>query len=121
VRPGDRIENAVVARVEPDAVTLRAAGEGLVRVQRIDAMAELLRPSRSPAAPRPGVTAPGGQQVMPAPGAGPVTTASPAGETPAAAPPPNLLDENLRRARRERRFREQEEFAPSNEPPGDEE
>jgi hypothetical protein len=64
VRPGDRLEDATVARVGADEVTLREAGGGrLVRVRRFDVMAQLLRSSPG-AAPR-SVGAPAGTPTVP--------------------------------------------------------
>jgi hypothetical protein len=113
VGPGDRLEDAVVARVQEDIVLLRPAEGGLVEVTRVDAMAELLRPLRSPAAPR--GEPPAGLPFSP--GVAPRTLApvvtGPAGlefaPSTAAGPPPvagGALDAGERRSRRERQFRE---------------
>jgi hypothetical protein len=78
VREGDRLEDATIARVAENAVMLREADGTIVRVQRVDAMAELLRPARTTTPPQGSVPAPAGPTpVAPALGQGqaPITSA----------------------------------------------
>jgi hypothetical protein len=115
VREGDRLENATIARVTEGAVILRQADGTVVRVPRVDAMADLLRPARTVTGSGPSST-PQGTMPAPAtssPGQGPVTIlpsgqAIPPGSTAAAdaaegAPPAGSF------GRRGRRFRQQDD------------
>jgi hypothetical protein len=102
VKPGDKLEDAIVARVADDEVTLREAGGEIVRVQRVDAMAALLRPSRSgtrsprnPAAPS-AAPAP----AIPCARSGPVVTTPQNLETPRGVLPTSSAPEERREARR---------------------
>jgi len=88
VKVGDRLEDATVARVADNEVTLREAGGSIVRVQRLDAMAALLQSSHTNPLAR--GTVPGSTGLAPTPsaaptGAGPLT-AAPFGQ---AAPQPS--------------------------------
>lgn len=83
VKTGDHLEGATVARVAENEVRLRESDGSLVRVRRVDAMAELLRSVR-PAAPPPGA-APAQTGPLPAtppPSPGPVTAFPPGSATP---------------------------------------
>jgi hypothetical protein len=118
VQPGDKLEDAVVARVEQDEVTLREAAGSIIRVQRVDAMAELLRPTRAaprapqqPAAPS---TAPPATPTPPGGRPNPVAT-TPNSEGLRLAPAATGVEEraafqverqDARRARRQERLRE---------------
>jgi hypothetical protein len=118
VKPGDKLEDATVARVEQDEVTLREAAGGIIRVQRVDAMAELLRPTRSaprapqqPAAPS---TAPPATPTPPGGRANPVATTpnsqglrlSPAAAGVEERAALRVERQDARRARRQERLRE---------------
>jgi hypothetical protein len=108
VQPGDKLEDATVARVAADQVTLREAGGEIVRVQRVDVMAELLRPGRSgshsprgPAAPA-NPAAPAGPAAPGVPGtrSGPVVTTPAAPETLRGVSPASAAPQESREARR---------------------
>jgi hypothetical protein len=93
VKEGDRLEDATIAQVSENQVVLRQADGSVVRVPRVDAMAELLRPGRTatplPQGAVPALTGPAAGS--PIPGQGPVTT--PLGAwppTPGVAPPATL-------------------------------
>jgi hypothetical protein len=104
VQPGDKLEDATVARVAADEVTLREAGGEIVRVQRVDVMAELLRPGRSgsrsprgPAAPaNPAAPVP----AVPGTRSGPVVTTPPNSETLRGVSPASSGPQESREARR---------------------
>lgn len=106
VKPGDKLEDATVARVVDGEVTLRESGGHIVRVQRVDAMAELLRPSRSgPRSPRDPAAPSAAPTQAPAPTtpgtrSGPVVTTPPNPETPRGVSPTSTALEERRDARR---------------------
>jgi hypothetical protein len=76
VKEGDRLEDATIAQVSESQVVLREAGGGVVRVPRVDAMAELLRSGRTtPPLPQGAVPALTGPTAgAPIPGQGPIMT-----------------------------------------------
>jgi hypothetical protein len=102
VKPGDKLEDAIVARVADDEVTLREAGGEIVRVQRVDAMAALLRPSRSGTRSPRNPAAPSAAPAPAIPGArsGPVVTTPQNLETPRGVLPTSSAPEERREARR---------------------
>jgi hypothetical protein len=75
VGPGERLEDATVTQVAANEVALREPAGRVVRIRRLDVMAELLR--RSPGAAPRSVTSPAGSPAGPAapaaPGAAPPT------------------------------------------------
>jgi len=114
VKEGDRLEDATIAQVSESQVVLREAGGSVVRVPRVDAMAELLRPGRTttglPQGPVPELTVPtAGAPIL---GQGPVPTL-PSGQVipqgpAAAAAAVEGASPNGSFGRRGRRFRQQD-------------
>jgi hypothetical protein len=111
VKEGDRLEDATIAQVSESQVVLREAGGGVVRVPRVDAMAELLRSGRTtpplPQGAMPMLTGP--TTGAPIPGQRPVTTLPsgqviPQGPSAAAA----AVEDASAGGRRGRRFRQQD-------------
>ncbi|MFL6110862.1 MAG: hypothetical protein ACJ786_05870, partial [Catenulispora sp.] len=87
VKVGDHLEDAIVESVSENQVTLHEAGGNIVRVQRVDAMAELMRSVHTPApAVRLAPPTAGTTQVPGAPGSAPVIINPSAQGLPQAAP-----------------------------------
>jgi hypothetical protein len=108
VKVGDHLEDAIVERVSENEVALREAGGNLVHVQRVDAMAELMRSVRTAPAARPAAPPAAGAttQGTAAPGTGP-TIINPNGQTlPQAAPA--VPDNSFQGGRRRRGRRSQQ-------------
>jgi hypothetical protein len=76
VKVGDRLEDATITQVSEKEVALREQEGSVVRVERVDAMAALLRSTRTPSVRGAPVTA-----------TTPALTAGPPGAGPAATPP----------------------------------
>jgi hypothetical protein len=74
LKKGDRLEDARVMEIRPKELVLREETGGVARVQRVDAMAELLRSSRSRSrsSPAPAARPPAGTAGPPAPAAPPI-------------------------------------------------
>jgi hypothetical protein len=72
VKVGDTLDDAIVTQVADDEVTLRQADGSLIRVKRVDPVADALRAARAAAPAAPGA-APNTTPTAPAPGAGPAT------------------------------------------------
>jgi hypothetical protein len=71
VKVGDTLDDAIVTQVADNEVTLRQADGSLIRVKRVDPVADALRAARA-AAP----AAPGAAPNTPAPGAAPATNSN---------------------------------------------
>jgi hypothetical protein len=117
VKVGDHLEDAIVERVAENEIALREAGGSIARIQRVDAMAELLRSVHTAsslprgAAPAPAAT-PGSTGVSPAsamPGgiAVPSAPTAPSGQIlPPAATAADDASQGRRRGRGGRRSRQ---------------
>jgi hypothetical protein len=104
VKVGDRLEDATVARVAENQVALRQADGNVVVVQRVDTMADLLRPSRSGFPAAPGATPAPTGSIQPALSSapGPLTVAPP-GQAGAQPGPANAaVDDAARQGRQAR-------------------
>src|SRR5262249_37748196 len=99
VKEGDRLEDATIVRVAENEVELRQADGSVVRVPRVDAMAELLRPvRRRTPPPGPGAAPTGPTLTAPTPGQGPVTIPLGAQPPTPGVPPPATLPAPLQGA-----------------------
>jgi hypothetical protein len=104
LKEGDHLEDAKVIVVGTAEIVLQEPAGGIAHVRRVDAMAELMRAMRHPAARTPaaaGATAAGAGAVPVLPGGNPA--AAPLGGAPTAVPAPSAVPDGFDSRRQQRR------------------